>query len=598
LSSPKTGKPSIRNIKALRPYLSLLRGQTLDLSLTATLMLASTAVTLAIPIYAGRFVDAIKGSDGLATLMRSHLGVLVLLLVLQLLGTFFSSVVGARLGLRTVTRLRQRIYSHLLELPALFFSGQKAGDISTRVTGDVGAIQSMLTGGVFTLAKAVLTLLGSLVLMINLNPRLTLAVLLLIPATIILSQVFAGRLQKLSRTMYDDLGRISSHVQETVGGIRSLKVYNAQTYESRRFHTMITDYQKAGLRRAWLSAGFHSGIQMSMWITLLAIVIYGFTLMNTGRTTSGDLVAFLLLAMRVALPMASLTQLFASAQGAIAAADRLDDVLALATERAPGAPSPAPISTPPALTLEGMSFTYPGTERPVLDGLDLDIAQGQLVGIVGPSGGGKTTLAGLLLGLFPPSEGRLLLDGKPYQDHDLSELRSRMAWVAQDPILYDMSLADNIRFGLTEATDEQVRQAARQAEVLEFADKLPDGLETSCGERGNKLSGGQRQRVALARAFLRNPGLLVLDEPTSALDAASEESIRQAMLTLMAGRTAVVIAHRFSLVKDLDLILVMNEGRLVQQGSHPELMAQGGLYRTLFELQQGEPDRHEDERPR
>lgn len=585
-SSRKTG-----SVKALRPYLSLLHGQYRDLALTLALMLLSTGVSLAIPLFAGRFVDAmgrVAAGQALPGLSRGHALILGGLLVVQLAGAFLFAVFSARLGLRTVTRLRKRIFSHLLELPALYFSGQKAGDISSRVTSDVGSIQYMLTGGLVALIRAILTLIGATVLMVRLNPQLSLAVLLLIPSTIGLVRIFGTRLQRLSKVMYQELGKITSHVQETVNGISSVKVYNAQTHESNRFHTMVTDYRNAGLRRAWLSAAFESGIQMSLWICLLAIVIYGFTLMNSGRTTSGQLVAFLLLAFRVAMPLSSLTSIFSSAQGAVAAAERLDDIFAMKPERAPDAPVPAPDSTPPSLTLSGLGFTYPGSDRPVLQGVEVRIGRGQLVAVVGPSGAGKTTLAGLLLGLFPPTEGQLLLDERPYGEYDLSELRSRMSWVSQDPMLYDLSLADNIRFGLTSATDEQVREAARQAEVLEFSENLPDGLDTFCGERGSRLSGGQRQRVALARAFLRNPGLLVLDEPTSALDAASEESIRQAMRKLMAGRTAVVIAHRFSLVKDLDLILVLNHGKLVQQGSHRELMAQGGLYRTLYELQQGE----------
>lgn len=582
-----------RGILALKPYLSLLRGQGRDIFLSGSLMLLATAITLSIPVFAGKLVDSMSSGDAsgharFQDITRSHLLLLGLLLVLQLVGSFASQVIGARLGLRTVTRLRRRIYAHLLELPTLFFSRQKAGDISSRVTSDVGSIQYMLTSGIFSFARAIVTLAGALFLMLKLNSRLTLMVLVLIPSTILLVRLFGSRLQKLSKLLFEELGRISSHVQETVSGISSVKVYNAQTHESARFQAMISAYRDAGMKRAWLSAAFESGIQMSLWICLLAIVVYGFTLMGSGKTTSGQLVAFLLLAFRVAMPLASLSNLFASAQGAIAAAGRLDGIFAIEPERKPGAPALPPISTPPSLALTEVTFAYPQTDFPVLDRLDLDIQRGQLVGIVGPSGAGKTTLAGLLLGLFPPTSGQIRLDGKPFADYDLSELRSRMSWVSQDPMLYDLSLADNIRFGLAGATDQQVQEAARQAEVLEFANALPEGLETFCGERGSRLSGGQRQRVALARAFLRNPGLLVLDEPTSALDAASEDSIRRAMRKLMAGRTAVVIAHRFSLVKDLDLILVMNRGRIVQQGSHDELMAQGGLYRTLFELQQGE----------
>jgi subfamily B ATP-binding cassette protein MsbA len=580
-----------RGFRSLLPYLSLLKGQYPVLLGAIILMLLSTAVALSIPLAAGRLVDAFQ--QGAATSFIENFpaagGWLIAgLLVAQLLSSFFFTVLSNHLGLTTVTRLRARIYAHLLELPALYFSKQKAGDISSRVTSDVGSIRYMMTDGLVALIRAVLTLLGAVVLMVRLNPDLSLFVLLLIPATILLVRLFGARLQKLSKAMLQEMGKITSHVQETVSGIRSLKVYNAQTHESTRFGGMIEDYRAAGLKRAWLSAAFESAIQISLWICLLAIVVYGFVLMNRGQSTSGQLVAFLLLAFRVAMPLARLSGLFAAAQGAIAAAERLNEILSLDPERTPGAPAPAASSQAPALRLENVSFRYDPEGEPVLHDLDLTIEKGMKVGIVGPSGGGKTTLAGILLGLFPPGEGRILLDDKPFSEYDVSELRSRMAWVSQDPVLYDLSLAENIRFGMA-VGDDAVREAAEQAHVLEFSESLPEGLDTLCGERGGRLSGGQRQRVSLARAFLRNPGLLVLDEPTSALDAASESAITSAMHNLMTGRTAVVIAHRFSLVKNLDLIIVINEGRIVQQGHHAQLMEQDGLYRTLYQLQQGIP---------
>jgi ABC-type multidrug transport system fused ATPase/permease subunit len=588
LASAERKQTGLFGFASLKPYVSLLRGQLRNLILILVLMLISTSITLAIPLFAGRFVDALSGGDAPA-IRRNQLFILAGLLVAQLAASFVYQVVSARLGLHTVTRLRRRIYSHLLELPSLFFSSQKAGDISSRVTSDVGSIQYMLTSGLVSFLRALITLIGALILMLQLSPRLTLVVLVLIPATIGLVRIFGGRLRKLSRAMYDELGKITSQVQETVGGIRTLKVFNAQTHESRRFQDMIESYERAGMRRAWHSAAFESGIQMSLWICLLGVVIYGFALTARGQASGGELVAFLLLAFRVAMPLASLGNLFASGQGAIAAAERLDDILALPTERLPGTPAPTPIHDPASLELKNLSFSYSEVpeEDPVLKNLSFAIEPGQWVGIVGPSGSGKTTLAGLLLGLFPPDSGSIQLNGRSYSDFGLAELRSRMAWVAQDPLLYDLSLTENIRFGLTTASEEEVRDAASKAEVLEFANRMPDGMDTSCGERGARLSGGQRQRVALARAFLRNPGLLILDEPTSALDAASEDSINRAMKSVMAGRTAVVIAHRFSLVRDLDLILVMADGKVMQSGSHAELMDQDGLYRTLYQLQQG-----------
>ena len=587
----------MRGLSTLRPYLSLLRGQELFLAVAGLLMLVSTAVSLAIPLVAGRLVDAFggQGSTGApAGLDRRLLLWMGLLLLAQLAGSFLFSVASARLALTTVTRLRRRLFAHLLELPALFFSGQKAGDLSTRVTSDVGAIQYVLTGGLISLARAVLTLAGALALMSRLNLRLTLVVVLLIPATVVLVRLFGTRLRGLSRRMYDGLGRISSQVQESIGGIATLKVHNAQGHEKQRFEAMIADYQRDGERRAWLSAALEAGIQMALWICLIGVVVYGFVLAARGQASGGQLVAFLLLAFRVAVPLASLSSLYAEGQGAAAAAARLDDIFALAPERDPAAAVPPVRHEPAAIRLEGVHFRYPpapGSDaaREVLRGIDLEIGAGQWVGLVGPSGSGKTTLAGLLMGLYPPTQGRLLLDGRPYADFDPADLRAAMAFVAQEPVLHDISLAENIRFGLAGADDAAVRRAAERAGVTGFADQLPAGLETVTGERGVRLSGGQRQRIALARAFLRDPGILVLDEPTSALDAASEEAVRLAMRELMRGRTTIVIAHRLSLVRDLDVIVVLADGQIVEIGNHSQLMATPGLYASLYSSQQGLP---------
>lgn len=580
------GKLSLR---VLLPYFHQLKDQKGHLAIILTLMLLSTSVSLAIPIFAGRFVDAISE---VSVSMPSGPQILILvgLLLLQMASSFLYQITSARLGLRIVTRLRRQLFAHILELPSLFFSTQKAGDISSRATRDVGAIQSILTGGVVAFLRAILTLIGALFLMLKLNPKLTIVVLLLIPATIGLNRIFGWRLQKLYRLMYDEMGNISSHVQETVGGIRSVKVYNAQNHQNDRFGEMAEQYRRAGLKQAGLRAALESASQISLWICLLAVVIYGFTLTASGETTGGQLVAFLLLAFRVTMPMASLTSLFTSAQEAVAAAGRLDDVFALEPERLPGSRTPAPDSRPVSINMKNVSFRYPGEDGGplILENLNLDIPAGSWVGIVGPSGAGKTTLAGILMALLPPTSGALTMDGRPYSEQDISVLRSHMAWVAQDPILYDDSIRDNILFGLSDISEDKVLDAARRTGVSGFVESFSEGLETKCGERGSRLSGGQRQRVALARAFLRNPGLLVLDEPTSALDAESEESIRVAMREVMADRTTVVIAHRFSLVRDLDLILVVAEGKIVESGNHEELISNSGLYRTLYELQQGE----------
>lgn len=571
-------------LTSLLPYISLLKGQYRDLVFTLALMAISTAVSLAIPVFAGRFVDAL--ADGLALAQNTRiLGILAGLLGLQLLGTYLYTVISARLGLGTITRLRSRLFAHLLELPSLFFTRQKAGDLSTRMTSDVGSIQYMMTSGVVALVRAVLTLVGAIAVMFHLNARLTLVILTLVPATILLVQLFGNRLRRLSRRMFDELGRISSHVQEVSGAIRVIKVYNNQPQEQLRFEGMLDRYRQAGVRRATTAAALESGSQVLLWICLIAVVVYGFYLTARGETSYGELVAFFLLAYRVAVPMSSLTGLYTSGQGAVAAAGRLDDIFATPPERQPRAAIRSLPDCQGAVSLENVSFSY-GEQR-VLQDVSLRIEAGESVGIVGPSGAGKTTLTGLIMRLFDPQEGRLLLDNRPYAEFDLAALRDQMAFVSQEPVLYDMSIEENIRFGLKDATENDVRRAAAEASALEFIEALPDGFQTPCGERGVRLSGGECQRITLARAFLRNPRILVLDEPTSALDARSEEAVRNAWKALMQGRTAIVIAHRLSLVRGLNRIFVLADGRLVEEGSHQELMAQQGLYHSLVRMQHG-----------
>ena len=580
----------------LRPYWSLLQGQMRILSAVIAIMLAATAVSLAIPVEAGRFVDLLAGGGGLGASPRA-VAVLGLLLAAQLVGNFLYQYLSNRLGLVTVTRLRRRLFAPLLGLPSLYFTPMKAGELSSRMTSDVGSIQYLLTSGVVSLIRAVVTFIGALVLMFQLNVRLTLVVLFLVPSTILLVSFFGRHLRRLSRRMYDDLGELSNHVQEVAGAIRPIKVFGSEDHEQHRFDERLEGFQTAGVRRALLSSALDSGAQILLWLCLITVVVYGFYLSSQGRASYGELVTFMLLAFRVATPMGALTGLYASTQGAVAAAARLDDVfrsppetVALAGPTAGGGAAPRTAGLAErGLRAEDLGFRYGEDDASpwILADISFALAPGERLALVGPSGAGKTTLAGLILRLFDPQRGRLVLDGRPYPDHDLKALRRRLAYVPQDAVLYDASIADNIRFGLVDADESSVRRAAERAQALAFVDRLPEGFATRVGDRGVRLSGGERQRIALARAFLRNPELLVLDEPTSALDAASEEAVRQALAELMRGRTTIVIAHRLSLVRDLDRILVLDGGRAVEQGSHQELLARGGLYAGLYALQQG-----------
>jgi ATP-binding cassette, subfamily B, bacterial MsbA len=574
--------------RRLRPYLALLKGQERDLALMMALMLVATAVGLIIPLYAGRFVDTIKTVG--PTVPGRLVAVLAGLLLVQLGGSFSYQVVSQRLALRTVTTLRQRLFAHLLDLPCLYYASNKPGDLSSRVTSDVGSIQYVLTSGMVAFIRAVLTLIGAVALMFTVNLRLTLIVLVLVPTTVILVQLFGRRLHRLSRQMYDELGQVSDHIQELAGAIRVVKVFNSQPSEQTRFDALLSRFLAAGLQRVWLSSALESAAQLLLWVCLISVVIYGFALSGQGKTTYGQLVTFLLLAFRVATPLGTLTSLYASFQGATAAADRLDDVFREVPEGAVVRDSvPADRSRPGAITLEHVNFRYPGAAeaQTVIHDLSLHIAAGAKIALVGPSGSGKTTVTGLVMRLFDPQAGLLRLDGRPYGEIPLRDLRARMAYVPQDPLLYDATVAENILFGLAGVSEAEVRAAAGRAQALDFIDAMPDGMATRVGPHGIRLSGGEKQRLSLARAFLRNPGILILDEPTSALDAASEEAVRVALRELMAGRTVIVVAHRLSLVRDLDQIYVLADGKVSENGTHAELIARQGLYSVLHTFQQG-----------
>ncbi len=578
--------------RLLATYAPLLHGQYLNLAAVFALMFVSTAVNLAIPIHAGRFVDVLTQSGNLTADTRPFF-ILGALLIAQLIGNFLYQYLSARLGLRVVTALRRRLFHHLLALPSLYFTYKKAGDLSSRVTSDVGSIQHLLTSGIVALIRAVVTLAGAIFLMFRLNEQLTVVVVLLVPATILLVSFFGRHLRRLSRRMYDELGELSNHVQEVAGAIRAIKVFGSQDHEQTRFQGRLDSFQQAGLRRSLLSAALDSGAQILLWICMITVVVYGFYLSGRGEASYGDLVAFLLLAFRVAAPMGSLTHLYAQSQGAAAAAARLDEILLTAPESDAMATSAAPASSDEsatagaALTLEGVSFRYGEDASWILEDVNATIASGEKVALVGPSGAGKTTLACLILRLFDPQAGHLALDSRPYPEFDLADLRGRMAYVPQEAVLYDATIEDNIRFGLTTASEAAVRLAAERAQALEFIEHQSEGFATLIGDRGVRLSGGERQRLALARAFLRDPEILVLDEPTSALDAASEEAVRQALSALMEGRTTIVVAHRLSLVRDLDRIIVLDRGQVIETGPHQDLLDRNGLYARLYHLQQG-----------
>jgi ATP-binding cassette, subfamily B, bacterial MsbA len=485
-----------------------------------------------------------------------------------------------------VTRdLRNQIYDHLMEMDLGFFQRTRAGQIISRITNDVDQVRTLVTRNLAEgLSKLIQTLVFLAVLMI-ISWQLTLATLVAIPVMVGLWNKFRDRIWKGVLKVWNAVGELSSHIQETVGGVRLVKASGAEAYESTRFRALTHRHYKAVVRNERWRQFFPSANEMIIATALLAVLWFGSHLVLVEGTLAADaFIAFTVMAARILSPVKWLARFPSLVQPGLAASQRAFELLDEQPEvtQRPDALPVGPFRE--SIRLEGVGFEYEPAE-PVLHGVDLEIRRGEVVALVGPSGSGKTTIANLVPRFYDPDDGRILVDGRDIRDLEIRGLRSLMAIVTQETILFHDTVRANIAYGLGDVPQDALESAARAAHAHEFIAQLPQGYDTVLGERGTRLSGGQRQRIAIARALLRDAPILILDEATSALDTESERLVQQAIDRLMADRTVLVIAHRLSTVRKADRIAVMQAGRIVDQGTHRELIEREGLYRRLYELQ-------------
>jgi ATP-binding cassette, subfamily B, bacterial MsbA len=490
-----------------------------------------------------------------------------------------------------VTRdLRNQIYDHLMEMDLGFFQRTRAGQIISRITNDVDQVRTLVTRNLATgLSNVIQTIVFFAVLLI-ISWQLTLATLVAIPVMVGLWNRFRVRIWKGVLKVWNAVGELSSHIQETVGGVRLVKASGAEAYESERFRALTHRHYKAVVRNERWRQFFPSANEMIIATALLGVLWFGSHLVLVEGTLAPDaFIAFTVMAARILSPVKWLGRFPSLVQPGLAASQRafeLLDAQPTVTER----PDALPVAGfADAVRLEAVEFEYESGE-PVLRGVDLEIRRGEVVALVGPSGSGKTTIANLVPRFYDATGGRITLDGRDIRDLQVGGLRSLMGIVTQETILFHDTVRANIAYGLGDVSQESLEAAARAAHAHEFIVELPEGYDTVLGERGTRLSGGQRQRIAIARALLRDAPILILDEATSALDTESETLVQQAIDRLMAERTVLVIAHRLSTVRKADRIAVMQGGRIVDQGSHRELIDRDGLYRRLYELQFADPE--------
>jgi len=578
------GKPRRPRLRPLLTFLPYMLRQPGMLAAAGLALLVASLATLAVPLAIRRMIDFGFAADGLIT---QYFGMLVVIAAVLAVASAARFYLVTSIGERVVADIRTTVFNHLATLSPSFFDAARTGELVSRLTADTTQIKSALGVSVSIALRNIIMFFGAVTMMVVTSPQLSLYVLGAIPLLVLPLVAFGRNVRRRSRAAQDRLADATAFASENIQAVRTMQSFTAEATVTHRFSVAAEEAfasaRDANKARAVLTAV----IIFLVFASVVAVLWAGAQQVLAGTISGGRLSQFVLYAVFAASALSQLSEVWSEVSQAAGSAERLAEVLAVTPDiRAPERPLALPEPARGELAFVAVRFSYPARpETRVLDDVTFEVKAGERVAIVGPSGSGKSTLFALVQRFYDPQGGVVRFDGMPVNEVDPRSLRARIALVPQDVAIFAASVADNIRYGRPEASDEEVMAAARMAHADEFIARMPEGYRSLVGERGVTLSGGQRQRIAIARAILRDAPLLLLDEATSALDAESETLVQEALSTLMKGRTTLVIAHRLATVLDCDRILVMDKGRIVEQGSHGELVAAGGLYARLADLQ-------------
>jgi ATP-binding cassette subfamily B protein len=567
----------------LLPYLARYRGRAA--AALGALMVASLA-TLAVPVAVRRMIDFGFSPERIG-LIDQYFSVMIAVVLVLAVASALRYYFVTLLGERVVADVRTAVFAHVTRLSAAFFDTARSGEILSRLTADTTQIKSAVGASVSIALRNLVLFLGSAAMMVVTSPRLSGFVLAVIPVIVLPLVGFGRAVRRRSRQAQDTLADASAYAAELIGAVRTLQAFTNERLAGTRFSGAVERAYDAALKSTRARAVLTAVVIFLVFASVVLILWVGAQDVLAGSMSAGTLGQFVLYAVFAAGGLGELSQVWGEISQAAGAAERLEELLSEKPAiAAPASPKPLPVPARGEVAFENVRFAYPGRpQASVLDGISLRVAAGEKVAIVGPSGAGKSTLFHLLLRYYDPISGTVALDGVALVEADPGEARARIALVPQDVVVFATSISENIRFGRPGASEADIVRAAELAGASEFVNRLPDGFDTEIGERGVTLSGGQRQRIAIARAILRNAPLLLLDEATSSLDAESEGLVQAALDRLMAERTTLVIAHRLATVLKCDRILVMDQGRIVEEGTHEQLTSAGGLYARLARMQ-------------
>jgi ATP-binding cassette subfamily B protein len=584
----KGERPPGRSLKPLQALWPFLRPYRARLAFALIALVIASGALLSVPVALRHVIDAGFADGGAASVDRQFSWLLALAAVLAVFAAARLYLVSS-LGERVVADVRKAVYRHVIGMDPAFFEVTQTGEVLSRLTTDTTLIQSIAGVGLSITLRSTLNLTGGLVMLTITNARLTAVIVGLLLTVVLPLMVVGRRVRRLSRASQDRVADASAFAGETLNAVQVVQAFTLEPLLVERFGAAVERAYQTALRRVRTRAALTGVSILLAFVAVVFTIRLGSRTVTTGGMSPGELGQFLLYAFFVAAAVAALSEMWGEVQRAAGAMERIVELLrASAHIRTPASPRPLPAAGRGAIAFRHVDFSYPSRpDELALAGFDLDVAAGETVALVGPSGAGKSTTFHLLLRFFDPRAGRILIDGVDIADADPREVRARIGLVPQDTVVFGTTALENIRYGRPDASDEEVRAAARAAAASEFIESLPEGYDTFLGERGVRLSGGQRQRIAIARAVLKNPPILLLDEATSALDAENERLVQQALERLMQDRTTIVIAHRLATVLKVDRIVVMNRGRIVDVGSHAELTARCTLYARLAELQFG-----------